>query len=1039
MKKKKTEQFNIKAESFFDIARIMFVVLDDEGKVRRINKKGCEILEFSEKEILGKNWFGNFLPQRYRKEVKKVYEQLMARKIKPVEYFENSVLTKSGQERIIAWYNTVLRDSKKNIIGTLSSGEDITEKKEVEEKIEHFNLVLQSIRNVNQLIIHEKDRKKLIQKTCDILTSTRGYTSSWLVFLDENQKLIASAQTGLGDEFTALKKQMKNKIFNECSRRALKQKGVVVIKNLKSVCGRCPLFKEEPDCNAMTIRLEYKGKIYGLLSVKSPENFSQYEEEQGLFQEVAGDISFALHSIEVEEERKKNEKALFQNQELLKNVFESMKEGILVLDNNYRYTYWNKSMEQISNTLREEVLGKKPWHKFPFLKAKIKKAMERAMNGNSVLNEELQYKLNNEKEGWTSESYFSLNDSEGKVIGVVGVVEDITERKQIEKELYDSEAWFREVFEGSRDAIFITNEQSQFTAVNKSASKLTGYSKDELFHMSIPDIHELEDLHAYKTYFKRIMAGEEVTSEAKILCKDGHKIDAEFSNKRILIDGVSYMHSVARDITERKQAEESLRKSEERFRNLYDNMSSGCSLYESQDGKNFILVEFNSASEKMDNLNRKEMIGKNIFELFPKPFESTNIAEVFKRVWKTGKPEYYPQSFFEINGRKVWRDNFFTKLSTGELVVIYDDITERKKVEEALRESEERFRVALKNSPIVVWNQDKDLRYIWIYNPHSRFKAEETIGKTDEELLLPDDAEHLTEIKRNVLKSGVGTREEVRTTINGKPFFYDLTVEPLLDSSGTVVGITCASIEITERKKAEEALRESEEKLRNIVEHSTNLFYSHTVEHELTYLSPQSREFLQCEPEEAMIRWTEFATDNPVNKKGFAITEKAIRTGKRQPPYELELVGKKGKNIWVKVDEAPVVENGKTVAIVGSLTDITERRKAEVALRESEKRYRSLVINLPVGIFRSIPQGKVLSANPVMAEIYGYDSVDELLKVPAEDYYATNSAREKMLTELEKQDFLLGYETLEKRKDGSLIWVSTNYKGVRNDEGKYVI
>lgn len=149
-------------------------------------------------------------------------------------------------------------------------------------------------------------------------------------------------------------------------------------------------------------------------------------------------------------------------------------------------------------------------------------------------------------------------------------------------------------------------------------------------------------------------------------------------------------------ITERKRAEEILRESEEKFRNLYNNMSSGCTIYESKNGEDFILVEFNSASEKMDNLNRKEMIGKSVFELFPEAFESTAIAEIFKRVWKTGKPERYPESFYEIGGMKVWRDNFFYKLSTGEIIVIYEDITERKRVEAQLSESLKEKEVLLK-------------------------------------------------------------------------------------------------------------------------------------------------------------------------------------------------------------------------------------------------------------------------------------------------------------------------------------------------------
>ncbi|MDI6803358.1 MAG: PAS domain S-box protein [Bacteroidota bacterium] len=136
-------------------------------------------------------------------------------------------------------------------------------------------------------------------------------------------------------------------------------------------------------------------------------------------------------------------------------------------------------------------------------------------------------------------------------------------------------------------------------------------------------------------------------------------------------------------------------------------------------------------------------------------------------------------------------------------------------------------------------------------------------------------------------------------------------------------------LEIIERKRIADALRESETKLRNIIEHSTNLFYSHSVDHVLTYISPQSKTFFDYEPEEAMFNWTKLLTDNPENLKGIQLTQRAIDIGKVQPSYQLELVGKLGRKIWVEVNEAPVVRNGKTVAIVGSLTDISERKKVE--------------------------------------------------------------------------------------------------------------
>jgi PAS domain S-box-containing protein len=152
-----------------------------------------------------------------------------------------------------------------------------------------------------------------------------------------------------------------------------------------------------------------------------------------------------------------------------------------------------------------------------------------------------------------------------------------------------------------------------------------------------------------------------------------------------------------------------------------------------------------------------------------------------------------------------------------------------------------------------------------------------------------------------------------------------------------VAGFVSTAVEAHERIRAEGFLKVTEQRLRDIVEHSTNLFYMHTADHILTYISPQSRSLLDCEPEEALIEWMNFLTDNPINQRGVKATQQAIDTGVAQPPYELELRGLKGRIVWVEVHEAPIVKDGKTVAIVGALTDITERKRMEEEMLRAQK------------------------------------------------------------------------------------------------------
>ena len=124
-----------RAQRYLDIAGVMLVAMNTDGEITLINRKGCEILGYDEGEIIGKNWFQNFLPERIREEVIPLSKKLLSGEIEVAEYYENPILTRRGHEKLIAWHNSVLRDDGGVIIGHLSSGEDITERKQAEEQI----------------------------------------------------------------------------------------------------------------------------------------------------------------------------------------------------------------------------------------------------------------------------------------------------------------------------------------------------------------------------------------------------------------------------------------------------------------------------------------------------------------------------------------------------------------------------------------------------------------------------------------------------------------------------------------------------------------------------------------------------------------------------------------------------------------------------------------------------------------------------------------------------------------------------------------
>jgi PAS domain S-box-containing protein len=262
-----------------------------------------------------------------------------------------------------------------------------------------------------------------------------------------------------------------------------------------------------------------------------------------------------------------------------------------------------------------------------------------------------------------------------------------------------------------------------------------------------------------------------------------------------------------------------------------------------------------------------------------------------------------------------------------------------------LRKSEERFEIAADAGGIGIWDRNIeknqlfwDDRMYTIYGVRKKdfggaYEAwqqcvhPDDLERTAAEVIAAEKGEKPFDTKFRIVRPDGETRH-IRAFGN-----------VIRDRSGVPVRMLGTNQDISQYVLAEQKLKQSEAKLRGIVENSTNMFYSHTPEHVLTYVSPQVKDILGYEVDEALVRWTDLASDHPENERGFKLTEEAVRSGKAQPTYECQLIHKDGHPVWVEVREAPVVEDGRTVSIVGSLNDITERKRMEEAL---EKRIVSL-------------------------------------------------------------------------------------------------
>jgi len=437
-----------------------------------------------------------------------------------------------------------------------------------EERVRHLNAVLRAIRNVNQLITREKDRGRLIQGACDNLIETRGYYNAWIALLDEAGGFVTSAEAGLGDEFLLMVEQLKRGELIVCGRRALKQSEVLVTKDPLSTCAGCPLADRYGGRGAMTVRLEHEGKVYGLLSVSVPRDLATDEEELALLQEGAGDIAFALYSIELEEERKRAEEALQESEERLRAFAEALPDLAFVLDENGRHAEVLTAQEhllyaeaaQMKGCLLHEVL---PEEAADSILAVVRRTIETGKL--QTLEYELDVPIGRV---WFEGRAAPMRGTSGETRMVVWVSRDITERKRAEEALRQSEERYRRITEAVTDYIFtvrVKDGRPVGTTHSPASVAVTGYSPEEFVadrDLWIRMVTE-EDRAAVLEQASRVLSGRHAEPlEHRIMRKDGATrwvrntpvphYDAQ--GELVSYDGL------IRDVTERLQAQEALKR-----------------------------------------------------------------------------------------------------------------------------------------------------------------------------------------------------------------------------------------------------------------------------------------------------------------------------------------------------------------------------------------------------------------------------------------------------------------------------------------------
>jgi PAS domain S-box-containing protein len=869
-----------KAQQYLDIAEVMLVVLDKKGTITLINRKGNQILGYKEGELLGKNWFTTCLPTYLRKDVKGVFKKLMAGEGKQTEFYDNPVKTKSGTERIIAWHNTVLHDAQGNIIGTLSSGEDITERKRVEEEIEK----LASFPNLNPMPIVEVDQK--VQPT---------YTNpaAQHIFPDLNKKQVKHPfLDGLKSYFSELQKTRQKYLFRE---------------------------------------IEVDSSWYSqIISLADPEYIRIY----------AIDIT----------KRKRAEDTLRETSLFLRSILDSSSSiSIIFTDFEQNILFWNKGAENIFGYKPEEVVDR---HTIDILypdegdtKQTVEEIRSYILNQKRGLRRELKEVTKDKRILWISLTSTPRFDEHGNVIGILGIGEDITERKQAQEALRESEKRFRKVVETMEVGLGTIDENGVLTYVNEYLAKMLGYTIDEMIGRSTLDFYyDEESRKIQEEVFKKRWKGmgDPTPYEVTWRSKDNKKVHSILSPTPIFDADGHYTGSFAihTDITERKRMEEALRKSEEKFRTFMETASD--LMHISDKDLNFTYV--NQAMARTLGYSKEEMIGMNIAQVLKKEITQNDLKRNVEKLIKKGELIFetvrVAKDGTEIQGELknvAIFDNDGMFSGTGG---VFRDITERKQIEQELRESEEKYRELINGMDDTAWVIDFDGKFIDINKA-----AVEVLGYSRKELLAmrPNDIDSSLDAEKITgLIKGMGTDklqvfETTHTTKNGKKIPVEIK-STLITYKGQQAILSIAR-DITERKRAEEALRESAEQYRILTNTAMDGFLKLDQEGHILDVNRAYCDFLDYSKEE-LLKMTiadieAIETPDKVKKH----MKKVMEVGSDR--FESRLRHKDGRIIDIEASSTYSPQTGNLLIFH---RDISDRKRAEHELHRSYQQMQEMLV-----------------------------------------------------------------------------------------------
>ncbi len=765
---------------------------------------------------------------------------------------------------------------------------------------------------------------------------------------------------------------------------------------------------------------------------------------------------------------KQDEKALQESEEWYKAIFDNSLDGVFLTIPDGTILAANPAACQMFGMTEEEIIQAGRNGTVDTSDPRLKYVLEeRARTGR------FKGELNHRRKDGTifpcEISSALFKDKEGLVKGVI-IIRDITARKQAEDALRRSEEQYRMLFtnmtEGFGLVEVIYNNYGRpydyrYLEVNPAFELYSGVKREQLLGKTMRETFPKLSSIAVEKCNEVAVSGQPINFE----------IFSQVANKyldvRAFIPEKGKVALILKDISKRKRMEEALKKGNETLEEKVKERTTELQkAYDSSKKSERNLAEAqeiaNIGSWERDFASNEYSWSDEMYRIFGlKPQESKVNYDTFLNCVHPDDRNYVNNAVKEALKGKPLDTNFRIIRANGEehiahakAEVVFDeknnpvrirgttqDITERKRIEEALRQSEERFNIAVKAAQEGVWDWDMETDEVWY---SSRYK--EMLGYSEDgiehhvsawlRLLHPDDKELSLQLVDAVMRGERNYELEFRLRHKDGHYLNILSrgYPVRRESDGKIVRIVGIHLDLTERKQAEEEIKN----LANIVESSNDAIGTMSLDNIITSWNKASEEVYGYSAEEIIGKHGSILAPPHLDKETSELNE-MIKQGKKVRHYETSRLRKDGKIIDVSITLSPVFDSyGKLLAISVIARDITERKEAEEKLRDSEEKYRNIVETANELILITDNEDVITYVNKRMLDMLGY-AMEESIGRPIWGFIS-EECRPIVKRNLEKrrQGISGSYELKLICRDGSSVWTFLNAKPLFNKEGKYV-